>query len=118
MSLFNQDFVVDAGRDWAKDIYLLDANNAPTVDLRGYTITGSLKPVVFPYTSVANFICTFISAIAGQFTIALDATDTEGLTDERYEYEIVLTSGNTSYSLLKGFLTISSEVPAYVIPTE
>ena len=117
MSIFNQDFDVDQGRGWIKDIFLLDSNKTP-IDLRGYVASGAVKPTIYPYTSIANFTCTMIDGLGGHFIVALSEDDSTLMTDSRYEYEIILTSDDVSYSLLKGFLNTNQGVSAYVPPAE
>jgi flagellar basal body P-ring protein FlgI len=50
----------------------------------------------------SNFTVGFTSAIGGKFDLSLGSTDTRSLSEGRYVYDILVSSGSTVYRIASG----------------
>ena len=57
-----------------------------------------------------TFDFSFVSASNGQFKIARGATDTRSLTQGRYYYDVLVSSGTTVYKIADGNLLVTSGI--------
>jgi hypothetical protein len=112
MSFFTQDFSVDTGCDFFADI-ILKNNPDEFTDLRGFTIAGQVWQEFYPYGVVAEFQVTHVDDLNGHFQLQLLNQDTQFLVDRQYEYEIIASSGDTIYSILKGYMNVTKGSPTY-----
>ena len=53
-----------------------------------------------------TFDFSFTSASEGQFKIALNSADTRSLTEGRYYYDILVSSGTTTYNIVNGNILV------------
>lgn len=56
--------------------------------------------------AVATFNVGFTSAAGGKFSISLGSTITRGLTEGRYVYDILVSSGSTVYRIIDGMILV------------
>jgi len=75
----------------------------------GYTGSSQMaKSVSIGSTShaVATFNVGFTSAAGGKFNISLGSTETRQLTEGRYIYDILVSSGSTIYRIIDGMILV------------
>ena len=75
----------------------------------GYTGSSQMaKSVSIGSTSyaVATFNVGFTSAAGGKFDISLGSTTTRGLTEGRYIYDVLVSSGSTVYRIIDGMILV------------
>lgn len=75
----------------------------------GYTGSSQMaKSVSIGSTSyaVATFNVGFTSAAGGKFDILLGSTTTRGLTEGRYIYDVLVSSGSTVYRIIDGMILV------------
>jgi hypothetical protein len=75
----------------------------------GYTGSSQMtKSVSIGSTSypVATFAVGFTSAAGGKFNISLGSTTTRSLTEGRYIYDILVSSGSTVYRIVDGMILV------------
>jgi hypothetical protein len=56
--------------------------------------------------AVATFNVGFTSAAGGKFQISLGSTDTRSLTEGRYVYDVLVSSGTTVYKIIDGNIIV------------
>jgi hypothetical protein len=67
----------------------------------------SVGSTLYPH---ATFNFSFVSASNGQFKIALGSTQTRSLSEGRYYYDILVSSGTTVYKLVDGNLLVKTGI--------
>ena len=75
----------------------------------GYTGSSQMaKSVSICSTSypIASFAVGFTSAAGGKFKISLDSTATRLLTEGRYIYDVLVSSGSTIYRIIDGIILV------------
>jgi len=103
-----------SGTDFSTTFNIKTTSNA-NFNLTGYSGAGALaKSVAIGATLGATdtFSVGFTSAYDGKLKISLTDTETNNLTEGRYVYDVLVTTGSSTYPLVRGnvnvFNTISS----------
>ena len=92
------------GANFSADFTVLDTGNA-AYNLTGWTGSSQLaKSVAVGATmgALATFSVGFTSAYDGKFTLSLGSTETGLLSEGRYVYNVLVSSGTTIYNIANG----------------
>jgi len=98
---------VDQGANFVYNVYLVDAEGNP-FDLSGYSGNAQLRR---SYTA-SNYATmnVHITGASGLITLTMNATTTANLTNNRYVYDLELTSNNVVSRIIEGFVTVNPGV--------
>ena len=100
--------VINSGADFKANFNVNNVSNAP-FDFTGWTGTSSMAKSVSIGSSsypVATFNVGFTSASSGKFNLSLGSSITRGLTEGRYVYDILVSSGSTVYRIVNGNILV------------
>ena len=101
-------FTILGGANFQGDFEVVRTSNS-AFNLEGYsgssqmTKSTSIGSTSFP---AATFTVGFTSAADGKVRISLAGTDTKTLTEGRYMYDVLVSSGNTFYTLVNGNILV------------
>lgn len=97
--------IVDQGANFVYNIYLIDAAGDP-FPLTDYTANAQIRRsyTTYSYTTIDAFI----NAVAGVITLTMNSSTTSSLTNNRYVYDLELTSNTGIVSrIVEGYLTVN-----------
>ena len=98
--------IIDQGSTYTTTITLTDDDGNP-LDLTGYTGAGQIRKH-YTSSSYTAFTVT-ITALTGEVTLSLSATQTANMSAGRYQYDVELTTGATVSRVLEGIVTVTPE---------
>jgi len=87
------------------DSFTVKTTSGSAFDFEGWTGSSQMAKSVSIGSSLyaaATFNVGFTSAAAGKFNLSLGSTATRSLTEGRYVYDILVSSGSTVYRLASG----------------
>lgn len=99
---------INTGATFKSNFEVLNTANT-AFNFTGYTGSSQMaKSVSIGSTSyaVATFNVGFTSAAGGKFSISLGSTTTRELTEGRYIYDILVSSGSTVYRIIDGMILV------------
>jgi len=99
---------INTGSSFKANFEVISIANT-SFNFTGYTGSAQMaKSVSIGSTSyaVATFNVGFTSAAGGKFNISLGSTDTRSLTEGRYVYDILVSSGSTVYRIIDGMILV------------
>jgi len=99
---------INTGATFKSNFEVLNTANT-AFNFTGYTGSSQMaKSVSIGSTSyaVATFNVGFTSAADGKFSISLGSTTTRELTEGRYIYDILVSSGSTVYRIIDGMILV------------
>ena len=113
-------FDPDAGASYAANFNMLGGANfianfevvvtsGTVFDFTGYSGSSQMtKSVSIGSTAnpAATFNVGFTSAAGGRFQVSLGGTDTKTISEGRYVYDVVVSSGNTYYRIVDGTILV------------
>ena len=88
-----------------RSTFQVNQENRSAFNLTGYSITSKLKKSVAIGATLgasATFTVGFTSAADGKMKISLGSTSTRDLSQGRYGYTVLVSSGSTLYNLVNG----------------
>jgi|TARA_R100000030_G_scaffold60694_1_gene45794 hypothetical protein len=100
------------GSDFAVNINVKTTSNG-NFDLTDYSGSAAMSKSVAVGATLgitSSFTVGFTSAYDGQMKISLGSTDTRGTTEGRYMYDILVSSGSTTYTLANGNIYVYNPV--------
>ena len=101
-------FTLHTGADFLANFNVVNtANSAFTVT--GYSGSAQMsKSVAIGATLgvTTSFTVGFTSAFDGKFRVSLGSTDTRNLKEGRYVYDVLVSSGSTTYSIVNGNILV------------
>ena len=102
---------INSGADFINDFTVKTTSGSFDFSGAGTTWTGSsqmAKSVSIGSSgyAVATFNVGFTSAAGGKFQISLGSTDTRSLTEGRYVYDVLVSSGTTVYKIIDGNIIV------------
>ena len=115
---FGVNLVVYGGSNSVTNLNVVDVNNNDFNFSAGIGTTGVTqdwsgsgqisKSVGAGSSSYANATLTvgFTSAFDGKFRVSLGSTDTRNLKEGRYVYDVLVSSGSTTYSIVNGNILV------------
>lgn len=99
--------VVDQGANFIYNIYLID-EDGNTFDITGYTANAQIRKT---YTSTSyTTITAAVSGGDGLIALSMNAATTSLLTNNRYVYDLELSSNNVVSRILEGIVTVNPGV--------
>jgi len=99
---------INTGASFKANFEVISVANT-SFNFTGYTGSAQMaKSVSIGSTSyaVATFNVGFTSAAGGKFNISLGSTDTRSLTEGRYVYDVLVSSGSTVYRIIDGMILV------------
>ena len=99
---------INTGASFKANFEVISVANT-SFNFTGYTGSAQMaKSVSIGSTSyaVASFNVGFTSAAGGKFNISLGSTDTRSLTEGRYVYDVLVSSGSTVYRIIDGMILV------------
>ena len=109
---YGLNLTIYGGSDFSANLNVLDTSNA-AFNLTDYTGSAAISKSVAVGATLGittAFIVGFSSAYDGKMSISLGRTDTRNLTEGRYVYDILVSSGSTIYSLANGNVYVYNPV--------
>ena len=97
-----------AGADFNATFNVVDTSNSP-YDFTGYTASSQMqKSAGIGATTVpaTTFTVGITSAAGGVFEVSVGSTDTRTLTEGRYVYNVLVSSGATIYNIVNGNIMV------------
>ena len=97
-----------AGADFNATFNVVDTSNSP-YDFTGYTASSQMqKSAGIGATTVpaTTFTVGITSAAGGGFEVSVGSTDTRTLTEGRYVYNVLVSSGATIYNIVNGNIMV------------
>lgn len=99
---------INTGATFKANFNVINTSNSP-FNFDGWTGSSQMaKSVSIGSTSypAATFNVGFTSAIGGKFSISLDSASTRTLSEGRYVYDILVSSGSTVYRIVEGNILV------------
>jgi hypothetical protein len=99
---------INTGASFKASFDVIGVSNT-AFNFTGYTGSSQMtKSVSIGSTSypAATFAVGFTSAAGGKFDISLGSTATRSLTEGRYVYDILVSSGSTVYRIIDGMILV------------
>ena len=109
---YGLNLTIYGGSDFSANLNVLDTSNA-AFNLTDYTGSAAISKSVAVGATLGittAFTVGFSSAYDGKMSISLGRTDTRNLTEGRYVYDILVSSGSTIYSLANGNVYVYNPV--------
>ena len=100
--------VIDQGTTFSVIIGYDDLAGNP-VDLTGYTARSQMRKSYYS-SNATSFTANISSAIDGEITLSLTATETANIKSGRYLYDVEIASGNTVIRVVEGIVTVMPEI--------
>lgn len=97
-----------SGSDFNANFTVVNTSSSP-FNFSGWTGSSSMSKSVSIGSSsyqAASFNVGFTSASGGKFKLSLNATQTRALTEGRYVYDILVSSGSTTYTIANGNILV------------
>jgi len=101
---YGANLVINTGSTF-KDSFTVKTTSGSAFNFNGWTGSSQMAKSVSIGSSsyaAATFAVGFTSAIGGKFDISLGSTATRSLTEGRYVYDILVSSGSTIYRIASG----------------
>ena len=104
------DISVDQGADFSAEV-IVDDSDGTLASLTGYTVAGQIRKT-YSSTTKVDFVCSITDAAAGEITIGLSNTVTNGMKAGRYVYDVEITKTSTGYKtrVIEGQVTVNPGV--------
>jgi hypothetical protein len=109
MSAININLIIEQGADYNVD-FTIRNDDGSRLNLTDYSVSSFLKK--HP-TSIKTypFNVSFTNRLAGEIKVSMDSTITNTLSEGRYVYDVLLTSGNgTKTRVIQGNILVSPGV--------
>jgi len=101
---YGANFSIYTGGDFKQTFNIKNTSNS-AFNLTGYSGSGQMrKSTSIGSTTIAagTFTVGITSALDGTLQISMGSTDTRNLTEGRYMYDVLVSSGATYYNLVNG----------------
>ncbi len=105
---YSANFTMLGGANFEGNFEIVGTSNT-SFNLEGYsgssqmTKSVSIGSTAFP---TATFAVGFTSAVDGRVQISLGGTQTKNISEGRYVYDVIISSGSTYYSLVNGNILV------------
>ena len=99
---------IHTGADFTTNFNVVNTSNS-AFDLTGYTGSSAMSKSVAVGATLGittSFTVGFTSAYDGKFKISLGSTATRSLSEGRYVYNVLVSSGSTVYSIVNGNILV------------
>lgn len=101
---FGVNLTLNTGATFSNDFSVVSTSGA-AFDFTGYSASSQLAKSVAIGSSahaIKTFNVGFTSAAGGDFNVSLGATNTTDLPEGRYVYDVLVSSGSTTYRIVSG----------------
>ena len=101
---YGVNLVINTGATFT-DKFTVKTTSGSAFNFDGWTGSSQLSKSVSigsSYYATATFTVGFTSAIGGKFDLSLGSTETRSLSEGRYVYDILVSSGSTVYRIASG----------------
>ena len=101
---YGVNLVINTGATF-NDSFTVKTTSGSAFNFDGWTGSSQLSKSVSigsSYYAAATFTVGFTSSIGGKFDISLGSTETRSLSEGRYVYDILVSSGSTVYRIASG----------------
>jgi len=101
---YGVNLVINTGATF-NDSFTVKTTSGSAFNFDGWTGSSQLAKSVSigsSYYAASTFTVGFTSAIGGKFDLSLGSTDTRSLSEGRYVYDILVSSGSTVYRIASG----------------
>jgi hypothetical protein len=101
---FGVNLTLNTGATFSNDFSVVTTSGS-AFDFTGYSASSQLAKSVAIGSSahaIKTFNVGFTSAAGGDFNVSLGATNTTGLPEGRYVYDVLVSSGSTTYRIVSG----------------
>lgn len=101
---YGVNLVINTGATF-NDKFTVKTTSGSAFNFDGWTGSSQLSKSVSigsSYYATATFTVGFTSAIGGKFDLSLGSTETRSLSEGRYVYDILVSSGSTVYRIASG----------------
>ena len=101
---YGKNLVINTGATF-NDKFTVKTTSGSAFNFDGWTGSSQLSKSVSigsSYYATATFTVGFTSAIGGKFDLSLGSTETRSLSEGRYVYDILVSSGSTVYRIASG----------------
>jgi hypothetical protein len=105
---YSANLVINTGASFKTNFEVVSVTNS-AFNFTGYTGSSQMAKSVSVGSSsyaIATFAVGFTSASDGKFNISLGSTATRTLTEGRYVYDILVSSGSTVYRIVDGTILV------------
>lgn len=105
---YSVNLTINTGATFKANFEVISIANT-AFNFTGYTGSSQMAKSVSIGSSsypVTNFTVGFTSAAAGKFNISLGSTATRSLTEGRYIYDVLVSSGATVYRIIDGMILV------------
>ncbi len=102
------DLVINGGADFTTNYEVVGTSNT-AFNLEGYSGSSQMRKsaaIGSGTTATATFAVGFTSAANGKFKISLGSTQTANLSEGRYIYDVLVSSGSTIYRITDGNILV------------
>jgi hypothetical protein len=109
---YGVNLVINTGSEF-KDNFTVLTTSSSAFNFDGWTGSSQIAKSVSIGSSMyaaATFNVGFTSAIGGKFSITLDRTETRSLKEGRYVYDILVSSGSTTYRIVEGNVLVKAGI--------
>ena len=102
---------IDAGADYTTTVTVTDSSGA-ALDLTGYTAAAQIRKTYESSSATVSFTVAFASdRTTGQLDLTLTGAQTAAVTQGRYVYDVLITSGAGALTrVVEGITTINPRV--------
>ena len=100
---------IDSGADFTTTVTVTDSSGS-AVDLTNYTHAAQIRKTYESSSATVSFTTATSDATAGQFTLVLTNAQTAAISQGRYVYDAVITTGSTKTRVVEGMVTINPRV--------
>jgi len=105
---YGVNLVINCGANF-KDSFTIKNTSGSAFNFSGWTGSSQMAKSVSIGSSsyaVATFNVGFTSAAGGKFDISLGSTQTRNLKEGRYIYDVLVSSGSTTYRIIEGNILV------------
>jgi len=92
MSVYVNNITINAGETFSQPLTLTNSFGS-SIDLTGYGVSSYIRKHPESSTVVAGFGISFTNRAAGEILISLGSSVTQNITEGRYVYDMVATTG-------------------------
>ena len=91
MAVYVSNLTVNAGTTFSQVFNLESTSSNAATDITGYSVAAQMRKHAGATTTAAKFTSTIDNASQGKIRVGLSTTDTAGLKEGRYVYDVLIT---------------------------
>ena len=109
---YGLNLTIYGGSDFSANLNVLDTSNS-AFNLTDYTGSAAISKSVAVGATLGittEFTVGFTSAFDGKMSISLGRTDTRSLVEGRYMYDVLVSSGSTTFNIINGDVLVKAGI--------